>query len=538
MDAYIYIRFSTPKQEAGSSFERQLSDCRAYVARMGWNEVEVITDLGRSAWKGVHLKSGNLGKFAARIMTHELPNDGVLVVEELDRLSRQKARVTQRWIEDVCDAGMRVATVKGERIISAATLNDNLLTIMEILLKAQAAHDYVEVLSKRVKRSYDERLKAARETNAIITSMAPAWLRTAGSKANLTWETVPERVAIIREIYELARAGQAPWTIARTLNERGTPSFAARAWERTAVTKILRNPAVEGDRVIGEGKASKPTGETLAGYYPAILPADLIAEARAMMDRRRRGKGRNSGSVTNLFGLKIRCGECGGRMMLSGFESRYMVCYEGNRANGCSHRTTYRYRPFEAAALDAILHFALDERFFRQAERSSDLTLEIAESEKAIRDKQAEANRAYGLWDRTQSPTAERRLMDCEAEGARLKVRLDALIEKLALAKGAASAQAHLARVHEVRAALAHEDEKVRYPARLRVSEALQATIHYARCEMVDGERRIELSLLGGAYAVRFANDGTRLAEVRGDLATVFAELGEVTADLVRRLSA
>ncbi len=301
IDAYVYIRFSTVRQEAGSSYERQLADCRAYVARMGWNEAGVITDLGRSAWKGVHLKSGNLGKFAARIFGGEIAAASVLVVEELDRLSRQKARVTQRWIEDVCDAGMSVATVKGERVFTATNLNENLFTVFEILMKGQSAHDYVETLSKRVKGSYVERLKEARETNTIITSMAPAWLRTVGSKGDLRWEPIPERVAIVREIYDLAIAGQSPWAIARLFNDRSEPSFGGKAWERTAIIKILRNPAVEGDRPVGEGKASKPTGEVLSGYYPAILSAEVIAEARAMMDRRRRGKGRNSGSVTNPF---------------------------------------------------------------------------------------------------------------------------------------------------------------------------------------------------------------------------------------------
>ncbi len=225
-------------------------------------------------------------------------------------------------------------------------------------------------------------------------------------------------------------------------------------------------------------------------------------------------------------------------MRLTGYQSRYLTCYEANRANGCSHRTTYHYRPFEGAALDTILHFALDERFFRQGAKSNDLTREIAELEKAIRDKRAEADRAYSMWDRTASPAAERRLLECEAEGKRLGDKLATLNSKLEQAKGAASAEAHLKRVHGVREALAHKNEEVRFPARLRVSEALQSVIHYVRCETEDGAKRIELALLGGAYAVRFDAAGQKLAEVHGDLATVTAEIGEKAQDLVRRLSA
>src|SRR5947208_2161802 len=105
-----------------------------------------------------------------------------------------------------------------------------------------------------------------------------------------------------------------------------------------------------------------------------------------MLDRRRHGSGRNSGTINNLFGQKIRCGECGGRMMQMGYQSRYLTCYEANRGSGCQNKTTYKYRPFEAAALDHILHLALDETFFRQAEKSNHIGLEIASVEKALRD--------------------------------------------------------------------------------------------------------------------------------------------------------
>ncbi|MDZ4370934.1 MAG: recombinase family protein, partial [Phenylobacterium sp.] len=60
----LYIRFSTKRQETGASRERQLEDCHAYAARQGWNVTRLIEDLGRSAWSGDHLNSGNLGTLA------------------------------------------------------------------------------------------------------------------------------------------------------------------------------------------------------------------------------------------------------------------------------------------------------------------------------------------------------------------------------------------------------------------------------------------------------------------------------------------
>lgn len=511
-DAYIYIRFSTARQEAGSSKERQLADCRAYIERMGWREVEVIADLGRSAWKGSHLISGNLGKFAKRILAHEIPADSVLVVEELDRLSRQEARVALRWIEDVCDTGLQIASAQGNRIYNAKNLTENLLSIFEILMKAQAANEYPERLSRRVKASYENRLNAARESGSAIHSVGPAWLKPIGKRPDIVWEPIPERVKVIREIFDMTLAGKAPWAIAREFNERGEPSFGKARWERTYIVNILRSPAIEGDYVVGEGKNSAPTGEVLNGYYgDPIIPADVVREARAMLDRRRRGSGRNSGAINNIFGQKIRCNECGGRMMTTGYKSRYLVCYDANRGNVCTQRTTFKYHPFERGALDEILHLALDEKFFRQAQKSNHLGLEIAEAEKGIRDKEAEAGRLVSMLSRIESPTTEAKLMEIEAQIARLKATLGDLQGKLALAAGEADAEAHLRRVVSVRDALSDPDDDIRLPARLRVSEALQGLVDHIACRSEGGERVFYLGILNGAHSIWFDNAGRRI---------------------------
>ncbi len=532
MDAHIFIRFSTRQQEearGGSSYERQLQVCRDYVQRMGWNEVSLIEDLGRSAWKGDHLRKGNLGKFAKGLLARDVP-PCVIVVEELDRLSRQKARETKRWIELICAAGHSVATANGGRIYSEQTLDENLLAMMEILVKAEAAHEYSERLSRRSKGSYEKRKREARENGTAITSNGPAWLKAVGKRPNIKWEPIPERVRTIREIFDMAVDGDAPWTIARVLNSRpNCPSFGGRQWERTSIVKIVRNRAVEGDYVVGEGKNQKPTGEVLVGYYPPIVPLDVVTEARTMLDRRRReGKGRNSGAVNNLFGQAIRCGQCGGRMMLMGYQSRYLTCYEAGRGNGCDQRASFKYRPFEKAALDAILPIALDDAFFRQAEKSNYLGLEVAETKKAISDAKAETKRAYDLWSRTQSTTAESRLLEIEAELRGLEEKLSELQDKLYAAQGVATAQAHIARVVEFREALRDPVDAVRLPARLRALEAIKGINTKVNCFVRVGQREIVLTTMelegaaGPAMAFRFDNGGTLLASF--DVMTMIEE--------------
>lgn len=538
---FISIRFSTPTQERGSSRERQLEECCEFVRRMGWPEPqEIIEDLGVSAWKGDHLKSGNLGKWAKRVFAGEIPRGSVLVVENLDRLSRQKPRTTLRWMEDICDHGISIACVRGGKVYDAQNLEDNIMDIFDVLYQAKAANDYSETLSKRVAISYEKRREAARQDGTAIHSRGPAWLRSVGKRPSITWEPITERVTIVREILDLTCDGVPPWTIARMFNERGTPSFSGGPWERTYVVKIIRHPALEGDYVVGKGNNSTPTGEVLHGYYgEPVAPVEVIAAARVMLASRRRGSGRNSGSITNLFGQRIRCGRCDGRMMTTGYESRYLVCFEANRGNGCTHRTTYKYRPFEAAALDSLLPLALDDRFFRQAERSNDLTREIAETERAIRSRQSAVDFAFDLAQRTKSPTAERRFLEAEADLTKLRASLDRLNQQLQVALGAANAQERLERVVAVRDALTHPQDDIRLPARLRVTQALQAVVDTVTCDDASGQRRFTVTAIGGLHASVFDNAGKELgswtpvvectapANLRGSGAVLAAEAQE-----------
>lgn len=558
-DCYIYIRFSSVKQEftlsgaKSSSEERQFEACKAFADKNGWNVVDTIKDLGKSAWKGDHLKTGNLGKFAKRILAGEIPRDTVILAENIDRFSRQEARVTQRWIEDICDAGMQIATVSGGKTFNSKNLSQNLFSILEILFLAEGAFRYVQNLADRVKGSYDARLKEARFDNTAINGIGPAWLEKVGKRPDIKWVPIPERVRLIREIFDLTIAGMAPWGIAKIFNERGEISFGGRSWERTSIVKIIRNRAIEGDYVIGTGKTQAPTGEVLVGYYLSpehpdpIVPLDVIDKARALLNRRRRGSGRNSGTINNLFGMKIRCGDCGGRMMTSGYQSRYLVCYDAMRGNGCTHRTTYKYRPFEAAALDQILHLALDETFFRQAEKSNHIGLEIAATQKAIRDWQAKASRAYDMWESAQSPTAKLRFHEAEAEVAKLEPKLAALHREREQAEGQAGADAHLRRVVGVREAISDPDDAIRLPARLRVSEALQSVVDWIDCRQYDRGKLIGMTLIDGQHFVQFDNEGnlTNLVEPHPDctpedIITAFdpPELRQRVHEYVRRRKA
>ena len=61
-DARSYERFSSSPQEKGASIARQRRLARETAEWLGLNLIETNSDLGVSAWKGLHREEGALSK--------------------------------------------------------------------------------------------------------------------------------------------------------------------------------------------------------------------------------------------------------------------------------------------------------------------------------------------------------------------------------------------------------------------------------------------------------------------------------------------
>ena len=90
--AYSYLRFSTPDQMKGDSFRRQAEMASAYAERHGLDLDEGLTfhDLGVSAFRGKNVVEGALGQFISAVNDGRVQPGSYLLVENLDRLSRDR----------------------------------------------------------------------------------------------------------------------------------------------------------------------------------------------------------------------------------------------------------------------------------------------------------------------------------------------------------------------------------------------------------------------------------------------------------------
>lgn len=314
--AYSYIRFSTPEQGKGDSLRRQVDAARTYAAALGLELDESLRDLGRSAYSGAHRTQGALGGFLCAVEGGEVPRGSLLIVESLDRLSREQVLDALEQFRAILKAGIEVVTLSdGQRYTEASVRKDFTQLLVSLLVMARA-HEESARKAERVSAAWDQKRLRAVEGEAM-TARCVAWCRAAGTGRERRYELIPERAAVVRRVFQETVDGMGRRVVVRRLNAEAVPTWGrSGGWQDSYIAKMLQNRAVMGfgqphHRTV-EGRV--PLGEEVAGYYPEAIPPDLFHRANAARVQRR-GKGGPQGEgVANLFGGLARC-RCGATMV-------------------------------------------------------------------------------------------------------------------------------------------------------------------------------------------------------------------------------
>ena len=172
--AYSYQRFSSGRQKKGTSLKRQAKDAVELCQKMGWLlDESYFIDKGKSGFSGDNIVSGALGQFLAAIGT-KVQRGSVLIVESLDRLSRQEIHKARKVMEQILEAGVEIHTISPERHYDLKSLNDP-FALIEILFIQSRANEESEAKSKRSKSNWDfKREKAKTKTIDKGQTAAPA----------------------------------------------------------------------------------------------------------------------------------------------------------------------------------------------------------------------------------------------------------------------------------------------------------------------------------------------------------------------------
>ncbi|MBX3549546.1 MAG: recombinase family protein [Xanthobacteraceae bacterium] len=341
------MRFSTPEQERGDSFRRQKTMAELYAAQNGLDLVEdSYRDLGVSAFRGANAVTGALRRFLDAVEEGQVPKGSYLLVESLDRVSRNQITAAQGLFLQIVGAGIVLVTLTNGRRYSTESINANPTDLILSILEMMRAHEESEIKARRLKAVW--RSKRERASQQKLSSRCPAWLKLREDRT--AFDVIEERADIVRLIYAETLKGVGQHKIAQSLNQKGVQTFGRSAyWHRSYIKKILENPAVAGVLLphetehVGSRRIRKPC-EVVENYFPRVVDQDTFTRVRAMHFRKAPVVGRGSRSVHMLAGL-ARCPICGGTMtrVNKGSSAKgghpYLVCAEAKAGAGCQYKS-------------------------------------------------------------------------------------------------------------------------------------------------------------------------------------------------------
>ena len=358
--AFSYLRFSTPEQARGDSKRRQIAMAESYASehRLKLDKHLSFRDLGVSAFRGENAREGALRAFLEAVEHGLVPPGSTLLIESLDRLSRERIIAAQTLFLQIIQAGVTIVTLMDRKTYSVESLNRNPLDLIVSLVVLMRANEESQTKSESIRASFEQR--RARLSEKPWSSRCPGWLRL--DKATGQFVVVEARAAILRRIFDEALSGIGHQTIARRLNDEMVPLFGhgnqkGKLWTRTLVRHFLRFPAVVGHftpttSTHMDGVKQVHALPTITEYYPAVVDQQVwqtIQEKRREWSQHHRNNVPKTGRANLLAGL-AKCPYCGTAMALNFANNpnwRYYICRRAFFGVGCSDRWV-RYPDIEA----------------------------------------------------------------------------------------------------------------------------------------------------------------------------------------------
>lgn len=313
-------------------------------------------DRGVSGFTGANVETGELGVFLERVKDGTIPRGSWLLVENLDRVSRQSARKAVRTIEDIVEAGITLVDLSdgGGKEYSAEALDKDQFLFVMMVMKFIRANEESATKGSRVAKAHAARRKkfaGQEKLTKPYTLKLPGWLRWDASTSS--YALIEERAALLRWMFEMADGGMGVHSIAAHLNETkedtwGAGKWKAKYWHRSYVRKLLANKAAIGifvpHRVVKvEGMRTKQRipEAAIEHRFPAAVDRELFERVNARLSTTE-ARGKNATApVRSIFAGVMKCQYCGGTVTRVNKGAHvYLVCAAAHaKAGTCKYES-------------------------------------------------------------------------------------------------------------------------------------------------------------------------------------------------------
>jgi len=362
--AYSYIRFSRPEQLKGDSLRRQKVASEKWCEQHGYHlDTKIkLTDKGLSGYSGENLLKGKLGAFAKLVETGQVAKGSVLIVESLDRLTRQEVPTALEFFLKLLRLGIQIVTIEPEDWFKREGLSEIQLIIVIVILSR--AHNESATKSRRIKEAWEKKREKLNEDSRPISKRAPTWLQLREDRSGFDLHL--KKAPIVKRLIQDYLGGIGINAIARAFNREGIPPLGeggrqAKLWHKSTILKILRSRALIGEFQPHLGRSNqdqgkrKKIGNPIEGYYPPLISeAEFYAVQKKIAGRKFSGRtGNGAGSVTNLFQGLLHDARTGSTMqMVDKGSGRQIV--SGAARGGIGEYIAFPYAAVEQVMLDLM----------------------------------------------------------------------------------------------------------------------------------------------------------------------------------------
>ncbi len=267
--AYSYIRFSSPEQAKGDSLRRQTAKTAEWCERHGvqLDASLSLRDLGVSAYRGRHRDDKfALGQFLKLAERGRVPKGSYLIIENLDRLSREDERKALRLWMDILDAGINIVQLTPETVFRHE--RTDMVDVMRAIIELSRGHSESERKSDLIGNAWAERKKRTRANGETLTPTLPGWIEEKNGKRCIR----PHAKAAIKRLFQLAAQGYGEIRITRLFTRENVPCFGKSGrWTQPYIRKLLRDRRLLGEFQPRMKATGEPDGDVIPDYFPPVL---------------------------------------------------------------------------------------------------------------------------------------------------------------------------------------------------------------------------------------------------------------------------
>jgi DNA invertase Pin-like site-specific DNA recombinase len=161
-----------------------------------------LRDPGVCAFRGKNAREGALSLFLAATDSGRVKPGDYLVLENLDRLSRDDVFTKALpLVQQIIGRGVSIVTLDPERVYSPKTVKEIGL-LLEMLLSLFLANEESRKKSERRSQSWANKRAAGSKK---LTARCPQWLQPSADRT--TFVPIPERVEVVRAVFRMAADG-------------------------------------------------------------------------------------------------------------------------------------------------------------------------------------------------------------------------------------------------------------------------------------------------------------------------------------------